>query len=75
MPENAIFLNCTGSHGAINRSICQFCVVTQGRRVVKRAEDFQKYRLFLLRMAKICVTEELTAFLLAKDRKRVYNIK
>ena len=41
------------------------------RGVVKKAEDFQNNRVFLLRMAKICVTEKLTVILLAKAGKRV----
>ena len=45
------------------------------RGVVKKAEDFQNNRVFLLRMAKICVTEKLTVIHLAKAGKRVYNIK
>ena len=45
------------------------------RGVVKKTEDFQNNRVFLLRMAKICVTEKLTVIHLAKAVKRVYNIK
>lgn len=43
------------------------------RGIVKKAEDFHKYRWFLLRMAKIHVTGNLTVFFLAKGAKRVYN--
>ena len=41
------------------------------RGVVKKTEDFQNNRVFLLRMAKICVTEKLTVIHLAKAGKRV----
>lgn len=39
------------------------------RGVVKKTEDFQNNRVFLLRMAKICVTEKLTVIILQKPEK------
>ena len=70
-------MNLTASHDTIIHDPMETVGKMHGMAfacVVKKTEVFQKYGRFLLRMAKICVTEKLTAFLLAKAAKRVYNI-